>query len=392
MPASACSSHPIADLGAACSCAARKVAPQQINCRAPITACVHAGDMPAQCRGGLVVEIPEKPGRIQLFPAGSFAARDGRPGNMRDVAAKAWRMTEEDSIAVIAEWKARKTRTVVDYEHQTLNAEVNGMPAPAAGWITNLVFDVHAGLFADVEWTARAKNFIKNGEYRYISPVFGFDPKTGAVTSLHSAALTNNPALDGMMEAAARENNQPQEDGMKKELQAALAAFLALDATVTEDGILAALKDKKPLAELLKEKDEAYAALKEQAPDPEKFAPMELLKAQTEKVAELSAKVAELEKNKDESGLDAEITAALKDGRLPKSCETWARNTVKTSPAALKSYLDTAVPTAALNGMQTGGKEPESRTAALTDEEKYACRVTGVSEEDFLAQKAKEAN
>lgn len=311
---------------------------------------------------------------------------------MKGVAARAWRLLEDDAAALVAGWKERKARVVIDYEHQTIHSETNGQPAPAAGWITSLAWDAHAGLFADVEWTARAREYIKNGEYRYISPVFSFNPETGAITALHSAALTNNPALDGMMEAAARENTQPQEDGMKKELQAALAAFLALEATATEDDVLAALKDKKPLAEVLKEKDDQVAALKEQAPDPEKYVPAELLKTQTEKVAELSAKLAELEKKSVETGLETEIAAALKDGRLPKSCETWARNIARTSPAALKSYLDTAVPTAALKGMQTDGKKPENHTAVLTDDEKYACRVTGVSEEDFLAQKAKEAN
>lgn len=344
------------------------------------------------CRGGIAVEIPDQPGRIQLFPAGFFAARDGRPASMKGVAARAWRLLDDDAALLIADWQGRKNRVVIDYEHQTLHTETNGQPAPAAGWITNLVYNVNVGLFADVEWTAKARDFIKNGEYRYISPVFSFDPQTGAITRLHSAALTDNPALDGMMEAAARENTQQQEDNMKKELQAALVAFFALSASATEDDILGALKDKKPLAEMLKEKDDALAALKDQAPDPVKFAPMELLKAQTDKVAELSAKLAELEKKSAESGLEAEITAALNDGRLPKSCEAWARKTAKTSPDALKSYLDTAVPTAALKRMQTDGKKPEEKSAALTDDEKYVCKVTGVSEEDFLARKKKEGN
>ena len=189
---------------------------------------------------------------------------------MKGVAARAWRLLDDDAALLIADWQGRKNRVVIDYEHQTLHTETNGQPAPAAGWITNLVYNVNVGLFADVEWTAKARDFIKNGEYRYISPVFSFDPQTGAITRLHSAALTNNPALDGMMEAAARENTQQQEDNMKKELQAALVAFFALSASATEDDILGALKDKKPLAEMLKEKDDALAALKDQAPDPVK--------------------------------------------------------------------------------------------------------------------------
>ena len=33
------------------------------------------------------------PGRIQLFPMGEFAARDGRPGTLEGVKVKAWTIT-----------------------------------------------------------------------------------------------------------------------------------------------------------------------------------------------------------------------------------------------------------------------------------------------------------
>lgn len=137
------------------------------------------------------------PGRIQLFPAGEFSARDGRPGTLKGVKAKAWTLTFETAAAVIARWQQRETPLVVDYEHQTINAAENGKPAPAAGWIESLEAGPD-GLYATVKWTDAARAFIQADEYRYISPVFSFDPETGAVLELKSAALTNYPALDGM--------------------------------------------------------------------------------------------------------------------------------------------------------------------------------------------------
>ncbi len=93
---------------------------------------------------------------------------------------------------------------VIDYEHQTIQASKNGQPAPAAGWFKRLEWREGQGLFAvDVRWTARAAAMIVAREYRYISPVFGFDPTTGEVQSLQSAAITNNPALDGLTDIAA---------------------------------------------------------------------------------------------------------------------------------------------------------------------------------------------
>ncbi|MGE1673773.1 phage protease [Pseudomonas aeruginosa] len=38
------------------------------------------------------------------------------------------------------------------------------------------------------------KQYITDGEYRYFSPVFLFDPVTGDVLDLQMGALTNNPA------------------------------------------------------------------------------------------------------------------------------------------------------------------------------------------------------
>lgn len=178
---------------------------------------------------------------------------------------------------------------------------------------------------------------------------------------------------------------------MDKELLAALAAFFALKPDATEEDVKTALKDQKPLAEQLAAKDSEIAALKE-ASDPAKFAPMELVEAQTTQIASLTKKLSDLEKKTEETGLDAEITAALADGRLPKSCEGWARKMATERPSALREFLKVSVAPAALTNMQTNGQHiSDEGVASLTEDEKFACRVTGVSEEDFLAQKKKEA-
>ena len=100
----------------------------------------------------------------------------------------------------------RSLDIVIDYEHQTLSGEI----APAAGWIKEL-FIKDSALYGRVSWTAKAKEFIKNGEYKYLSPVYGFmgvDEKTGAWQgcTLHSAALTNKPFLDELGEVRANKN------------------------------------------------------------------------------------------------------------------------------------------------------------------------------------------
>lgn len=142
-----------------------------------------------------------KPGAaIRIIPAGYFRTKDGRPsGQIND-----WHLNAAIASALIATLTLSGSSYVIDYEHQTLQKEKNGQPAPAAGWFKGLEWREGEGLFMkDIEWTDRARQMIGAGEYRYLSPVFRFNPDTGDVTAIHSVALTNDPALVGLTDLAA---------------------------------------------------------------------------------------------------------------------------------------------------------------------------------------------
>lgn len=313
-------------------------------------------------------------GRIQLFPAGAFAARDGRPGNLKGVTAKAWRLTPEDADALLALWRQRATPVVVDYEHQTHLSRENGQPAPAAGWITALEATPE-GLFASVEWTDKARAHIRAGEYRFISPTFSFDRRSGAVLELHSAALTNNPALDGMDPASAKTHNT-QEDKHMDKLLALLRTLLGLPDTADEAQCAEALSRHLPqqnLIALLQSKDAALATFQ----------------AVQQEAAQLRAKLAEMEGAAAVAALSGEIEAALKDGRLAASAKPWAEGLAKSNPDALREFLKSTPPVTALKGTQTGGKQPDATpgTASLTAEEEYARVQLGLTAEEYAKHK-----
>lgn len=84
---------------------------------------------------------------------------------------------------------------VIDFEHQTLT----GQEAPAAGWIKELINKGKEGIWAVVEWTEKAKQYISNKEYRYVSPVFLVRQSDKRVMRLFNVALTNQPNIDGMV-------------------------------------------------------------------------------------------------------------------------------------------------------------------------------------------------
>ncbi|WP_429885373.1 phage protease [Geoalkalibacter halelectricus] len=315
------------------------------------------------------VEISGAGRELQLLPSGEFVARDGRPGT-----GKSWRIDTALAAKLIAQAGARKTPYVIDYEHQTLNSEHNGRPAPAAGWFKTLAWREGAGLFAtDVQWTEKARAMIAAGEYRFISPVFSYDAQ-GRVTGLHMAALTNNPALDGMAQlAAAKFTPQDKEQGMNEELK----KLLGLQGDPGDEEIAAATA---ALCARLVEQEQSIAALKSAAHDPAKFVPVAT-------VEEIRQELAALKAQAQQRGVDELVGAALADGRLLPAMEPWARELGKKDLAALKAYTEQAQPIAALSGMQTQGKAPDARAVKLTSDELAVCKQLGIAESDFLKLK-----
>ena len=169
-----------------------------------------------------ILELASGERELQLLPAGKFRAHDGRPTD-----APAWYIDGALAQRLIVAARARANPFVIDYEHQTIAAEKNGQPAPAAGWWqnANMEWREGQGLFAvNVEWTDKARAMIAAGEYKFFSPVFKYDKQTGAVTAILMGAITNYPAIDGMealaARAAARFSTLPEQGSKEDEISA----------------------------------------------------------------------------------------------------------------------------------------------------------------------------
>lgn len=284
-----------------------------------------------------LIELPAAAGTdVHLLPAGTFRASDGRPAD-----APHWILPPAAAAALSERLAARKTARVIDYEHQTLHAERNGQPAPAAGWFRRVDWRADGLHAADVEWTARAKALIDAGEYRYISPVFTYRPGTGEILDVLHAALTNTPALDELSAVAARffAPSLPEDPIMS--LPTSVCSALGLSDGADESAAVAAI-----------------AALKTAAPDPAQYAPVAALKAVQDELAALKAEIAA-------AALDGLIEAALKDGRLLPPLKDWARELGGKDLPALQAYLAAARPVAALVGMQTAGRTPPEGQISL---------------------------
>lgn len=105
-----------------------------------------------------------------------------------------------------------KRDVVVDYQHSSHSPDPE--EAIAGGWVKELTIKNRGKeLWAKVEWTERASEKIRAGEYRYISPEFVLEYKdkesgkpVGA--TLLAVALTNRPFLEGMAPVELMEGKQ----------------------------------------------------------------------------------------------------------------------------------------------------------------------------------------
>lgn len=320
----------------------------------------------------------DAPRDFRLIPSGAFKSSDG---SGRPLECGAWLMGDEDGARLVAEMTARNSARVIDYEHGTLHAKKTGAQAPAAGWFNQLEWRPGDGLWViGADWTALAAQQIQDKQYRYISPVFSYDPKTGHVEKLLHAALTNDPGLDGLTDLAALAAElflappNHQENSMPEMLKKLLVA-LGLQETATETEALSAVAGLKS--------DVVALSAQVATPDPAKFVPVATLTALQGENAGLQTKLATLQAEVDGGKLDKVIADAKAAGKITPATEAWARDLGKTNLASLTAFVESAPVIIKPGETQSGGGGPAAGVAALSAEQVKVCELLGVSQEDF---------
>ena len=321
--------------------------------------------------------VPKK--RIQLLPLGEIVLRDGRgPFNM----------SMEAAHAVVAATRAHagKTDIMVDYDHQSFYGAREGVGgrAEAAGWISPASLTVETdGIWGDVSWTPAAEARLTAREYRYLSPLFTFDPATKAVRAIRNAGLTNTPAIEEL--AAVASLDPTVETSMFKKI----ALALGLPAAATEDEIAAAaaafVQSSTALAAAGQKLGLAAGATAEElVAAAQAAAPRDQLTAAA--LADATARLAKLEADRAE-GI---VAAALKAGKIvPAQKDFWVKR-MQSDPAETEAYL--AAASAILTPGELGaGGDPEAGQPALAPHERVIAANLGMTDEEFAEAKKKEA-
>lgn len=330
------------------------------------------------------MEVGGAPEIISVLPLGHVKSAKGE-----------FDVDGESFAAMKAQIAQRGVDLVVDYEHQTLTGE----QAPAAGWVKELFLD-DGQIKARVEWTDRAKAYLSNREYRYLSPVITVRKADNKAMGLHSIALTNTPAIEHMeaiVNSLNFEGGQNTMDFMKE-----LAKLLGLGEDATEEQVKEALKACLEENKSLKE-SAAEAGKQQQPPEDDKVVAnkevCELLGlkagAATADVAaaimalkggniggvNLVEQVKSLEAKLADRDAEEAVEMALKAGKITPAQREWAKGYALKNLEDFRGFVEKAPQVVPMGDV--GGPESLALKRDEVDEATLlVCKQLGISAED----------
>lgn len=319
-------------------------------------------------RGG-DVDVGGAPEVISILPMG------------RVISDKGTFLVDGESLGLMKDrMRKRGVDLVVDYEHQTLT----GARAPAAGWVSEL-FEEDGFIRARVRWTPKAAEYLANREYRYLSPVITVRRADGKATGLHSLALTNTPAIEGMPPIVNSSTFRGGANNME-DLISTLAAMLELpEGTGGEqiaEAVKALLEENRSLREKAGEPEETAAnkavldllGLQDGATTADAAAAIMALKGG------IDGRVKALEDQLAKRDAEEAVETALKAGKITPAMRDWAVSYALKSPEGFREFAAKA-PQAVPMGEAAGGTEKKTGAGCLDEAALLVCRQLGLDPE-----------
>ncbi len=342
-------------------------------------------------------DVSAAPSEIQVIPFGAHETDKGP-----------FVLDGEGASAVIEAFSQKMSQMAIDYEHQSLA----GAEAPAAGWITGLINKGKEGVWAKVSWTERATRYLKDREYRYLSPVFLKVVATGRVVRLLGAGLTNNPAIDGMVPVVNKRDFVPlnKEDRMD-ELLKMICTALGLDEGTSKEKVaeyIVAMKAREvalaPAVEVLaltegfgaEDVSTAIVAMKAPVVASEIHEALGLadgqgvseavgvilaMKQGSDGAADMVARLKVLEDQNATQGAEGLVAEAMKAGKITPAQKDWALGLAKENPKTFETFVASAAVV-----VPPGEIEVSAAAAAggggVTEMDRVVCSQMGLNPED----------
>jgi phage I-like protein len=328
-------------------------------------------------------QTPALPEWIRVLPRGAVELSDHREPFLVD---------EVSLKSMAAEFRSRGVDLVIDYEHQSLQGE----RAPAAGWIKELEARGD-GLWARVDWTQQARDYLEKKEYRYFSPVLKLDPETRRPIALMHMGLTNVPAIKHLPPLVARwggaatvDRRRPavrvltaKMDSVKEKAKMVeqLKRLMGLEPEVEEGTVCGkAMEAFRDLAATLNLPGEVSVAQLKGAVEALKAGAMRLVKAE-EALLALKGRLAS-------ETADRLVEEAMKAGKVSPAQHGWALEYCRRDPEGFQTYADRAPKLVPLGEELQLRRDEHQDDRGLLPEELAVCRSLNVSPEDYVKAKA----
>lgn len=303
------------------------------------------------------------PDWVQLLPCGLVKSTKGNF------------TVDQESMQLILSWfTERANDVVVDYEHQTLSEPPT--EAPAAGWAKELQNRGKDGLWARIEWTDKASEYIANREYRYLSPVVLVRKSDRKAAVIHSIGLTNAPAVSGMPAIV----NKDFEEDENMDLLQLIACSLGLPEDATQEQVMAKIDElntgepapahKEVLSLLDLKEDASLADIKGRVIALKN--PSGYVKA--EEFNELKTKL-------DQRDRDELVGNALTQGKISPAQKAWADEYALKDPEGFKSFIEQAPQVVPLDQIVKG--LAPNRSQAPDELQLSINKMLGIDEETF---------
>ena len=324
----------------------------------------------------------DAPEWIHVMQAGTFTLHDGRgPFILKDPA------------SVASASRREKVDLAIDRDHQ-IQLAPRGTPIKAAGWIKQIEARAD-GLWARVEWTASAAAEIAAKEYRYISPVFNYDKKTGEILRITHASLTNDPAMELTAVASRQPSNPDEEEDQMNKTLTAIAALLGISAPEDEEtvlaaaqkhiekakGDLAALGDLRRAIGVAEDADQGAAlsaatalASNKKDPSPADYVPMKVHQ-------ELASQLSRIQQDLKADKAEAAVAEAMKAGKVSPAQKEWAVAYARADLDGFGKFVS-AAPVIVTAGHSTSGAPPR-KEGELDETQQAICKNLGISAEQF---------
>lgn len=305
--------------------------------------------------------VSNAPEWIPILPGGAaLVGRDGR----------SWINSVPEGV--VSEFVAGAKDMPLDWEHSTELKAPKGEEAPAAGWFKELQVREDGSIWGRIEWTDKGREAVVSKAYRYISPVFMYDPATNLIIKLTSVGLTNRPNL--YLPALNREQHM-EELSMNQTQFAALLAALGLAATATAE---------QAINHVTKMQGDLTTALNHASQPPlDKFVPKADYDVVLAKATNAEQKLADQAKAALETAINAEIDTALKAGKITPATKDYhiAQCRMEGGLDRFKAFCQAAPTVAADSDLDK--KKPGETETALNAEEAQVAAMFGNSADDI---------